>query len=67
MKNNNLFFCSVILLSSLTGCSTMNQLNPFSGEDKTTVMKSGKATDDKVKIKKVQCYAWDVSGRCAIW
>ena len=67
MKNNNLFFCLVILLLSVTGCSTMNQLNPFSDEDKTTVMNSGKATNDKVKIKKVQCYAWDISGMCTVW
>ena len=67
MKNTNLLFLSAILLVALTGCSTINKLNPFSSEDKTTVTKSSKATDNQVKMKKLQCYAWDASGKCSVW
>ena len=59
MKNNNLLFLSVILLVSLAGCSTMNKLNPFSSEDETAVTKPSKT--NQVKMKKLQCYAWDES------
>jgi hypothetical protein len=55
----------VILLVSLAGCSTMNKLNPFSSEDETAVTKPSKT--NQVKMKKLQCYAWDASGRCAVW
>ena len=67
MKLNSLYFLVIFFLASLTGCTTMNKLNPFSTKDKTSLIKPNKVKDDKVKVQKVKCYAWDASGMCSVW
>ena len=67
MKNHSLLFLSVLFVVSLSACSTMNKLNPFSSEDKNTVSKPTKVKCDAPKVKQVQCYAWDHAGMCTVW